>query len=77
MNLYYSRMVYRYFSKIEPDRGFDTEKESRAFDRDEAVRRLAEVTSFGAATPEHVAALRFLADEIEDVAREAPQMETT
>ena len=72
MNIYYGRNAYRYFSKIEPARGFDTEEEAREFDRFLAVETLAkmDISDFVLALREGDAKLReilgFLREEIAD-----------
>ena len=77
MNVYYGRNAYRYFSKIEPQRGFDTVEEAREFDRFLAVETLAkmDISDFVLALREGDAKLReilgFLRDEIAEIAAPA------
>jgi hypothetical protein len=75
VSVYYGRSVYRYFSKIREGVSFDTEQQARDYDRTESLKLVAELTSFDAAAPVHVLALRFLAEEIECLVRAGAQME--
>jgi len=67
---YDGRMVYRYFSKLDPERGFCTAEEARKNDRATAIVLLSSTSTSGfrAAFEERddklVALFKFLADEM-------------
>lgn len=75
MSVYYGRSVYRYFSALDENVSFDTPDQARAHDRRAAAIRVLTTPSdgFDRALREGdaalVAALRFLAGEIEDAGR--------
>jgi hypothetical protein len=74
---YYSRLVYRFFSKLDDKMSFDKAEEARESDRALAILLLADrrpesfVDALKNGDIKLVAALRFLADEIEDAGRES------
>jgi hypothetical protein len=72
---YPGRSVYRYFSKIDGARSFDTAEEAAKNDRELAIQTVTStsVAGFDAALrfgdEKLVAALRFLAEEIGEIPR--------
>lgn len=83
MRAFYSgRSVYRYFSKIDESRSFETRDQAFAEDLERAVELVGQHAQAHFQPPLRdggetlVKALRFLADEIEDAAYSSKKAET-